>query len=110
MCVKYVLLKQMAGTATAQVVHTQQRAVPATAAQAEVVAIATGQSVRAVTPVTASAVVSTNLTPGQSQTRTLVAPGRPNAILREAMRVLGSLVAKSIQRVTLPHCFLCSHF
>ncbi|KTG36724.1 hypothetical protein cypCar_00009287 [Cyprinus carpio] len=63
-----------AGTATAQVVHTQQRAVPATAAPAEVVAIATGQSVRAVTPVTASAVVSTNLTPGQSQTRTLVAP------------------------------------
>ncbi|XP_016304117.1 E1A-binding protein p400-like isoform X3 [Sinocyclocheilus anshuiensis] len=63
-----------AGTATAQVVHTQQRTVPATAAPAEVVAIATGQSVRAVTPVTASAVVSTNLTPGQSQTRTLVAP------------------------------------
>uniref|UniRef100_A0A672TEG3 E1A binding protein p400 n=1 Tax=Sinocyclocheilus grahami TaxID=75366 RepID=A0A672TEG3_SINGR len=62
-----------AGTATAQVVHTQQRAVPATAAPAEVVAIATGQSMRAVTPVTASAVVSTNLTPGQSQTRTLVA-------------------------------------
>uniref|UniRef100_A0A8C1NRX2 E1A binding protein p400 n=1 Tax=Cyprinus carpio TaxID=7962 RepID=A0A8C1NRX2_CYPCA len=73
------LLKQTAGTATAQVVHTQQRAVPATAAPAEVVAIATGQSVRAVTPVTASAVVSTNLTPGQSQTRTLVAPGRPNS-------------------------------
>uniref|UniRef100_A0A671KHD4 E1A-binding protein p400-like n=1 Tax=Sinocyclocheilus anshuiensis TaxID=1608454 RepID=A0A671KHD4_9TELE len=67
-------LKQTAGTATAQVVHTQQRTVPATAAPAEVVAIATGQSVRAVTPVTASAVVSTNLTPGQSQTRTLVAP------------------------------------
>ncbi|XP_026100544.1 E1A-binding protein p400 isoform X8 [Carassius auratus] len=63
-----------AGTATAQVVHTQQRAVPAAAAPAEVVAIAMGQSVRAVTPVTASAVVSTNLTPGQSQTRTLVAP------------------------------------
>ncbi|XP_026100542.1 E1A-binding protein p400 isoform X7 [Carassius auratus] len=52
-----------AGTATAQVVHTQQRAVPAAAAPAEVVAIAMGQSVRAVTPVTASAVVSTNLTP-----------------------------------------------
>ncbi|XP_067269517.1 E1A-binding protein p400 isoform X2 [Pseudorasbora parva] len=63
-----------AATATAQVVHTQQRAVPAAASPAEVVAIATGQSVRAVTPVTASAVVSTNLTPGQSQTRTLVAP------------------------------------
>ncbi|XP_051525000.1 E1A-binding protein p400-like isoform X2 [Myxocyprinus asiaticus] len=64
----------VAGTATAQVVHTQQRAVPATAAPAEVVTIATGQGVRAVTPVTASAVVSTNLTPGQSQTRTLMAP------------------------------------
>uniref|UniRef100_A0A672TAS9 E1A binding protein p400 n=1 Tax=Sinocyclocheilus grahami TaxID=75366 RepID=A0A672TAS9_SINGR len=68
-----VTLPATAGTATAQVVHTQQRAVPATAAPAEVVAIATGQSMRAVTPVTASAVVSTNLTPGQSQTRTLVA-------------------------------------
>uniref|UniRef100_A0A673GND8 E1A-binding protein p400-like n=1 Tax=Sinocyclocheilus rhinocerous TaxID=307959 RepID=A0A673GND8_9TELE len=68
-----VTVPATAGTATAQVVHTQQRAVPATAAPAEVVAIATGQSVRAVTPVTASAVVSTNLTPGQSQTRTLVA-------------------------------------
>ncbi|XP_077079277.1 E1A-binding protein p400 isoform X10 [Siphateles boraxobius] len=52
-----------AGTATAQVVHTQQRTVPTTAAPAEVVTIATGQTVRAVTPVTASAVVSTNLTP-----------------------------------------------
>lgn len=62
-----VLLSQAAGTATAQVVHTQQRAVPAAAAPAEVVAIATGQGVRAVTPVTASAVVSTSLTPGQSQ-------------------------------------------
>ncbi|XP_056628653.1 E1A-binding protein p400 isoform X2 [Triplophysa dalaica] len=52
-----------AGTATAQLVHTQQRAVTAAAAPAEVVAIATGQGVRAVTPVTASAVVSNNLTP-----------------------------------------------
>ncbi|XP_052418774.1 E1A-binding protein p400 isoform X2 [Carassius gibelio] len=51
------------GTATAQVVHTQQRAVPATASPTEVVAIAAGQSVRAVTPVTASAVVTANLTP-----------------------------------------------
>ncbi|XP_072244471.1 E1A-binding protein p400 isoform X1 [Leuresthes tenuis] len=61
-----------AGTPGAQVVHAQQRAVAATAAPAEVVAIATGQSVRAVTPVTASAVVSTTLSPVQSQTRPLV--------------------------------------
>ncbi|XP_036953307.1 E1A-binding protein p400 isoform X5 [Acanthopagrus latus] len=57
--------------AGAQVVHAQQRAVTA-AAPAEVVAIATGQGVRAVTPVTASAVVSTTLSPVQSQTRPLV--------------------------------------
>ncbi|XP_017290804.1 E1A-binding protein p400 isoform X4 [Kryptolebias marmoratus] len=61
-----------AGTAGAQVVHAQQRAVTATAASAEVVAIAAGQSVRAVTPVTASAVVSTTLSPVQSQNRPLV--------------------------------------
>ncbi|XP_054867369.1 E1A-binding protein p400 isoform X3 [Amphiprion ocellaris] len=61
-----------AGTAGAQVVHAQQRSVTATAAPAEVVAIATGQGVRAVTPVTASAVVSTTLSPVQSQTRPLV--------------------------------------
>lgn len=73
-------------------VHTRG-AVPAAAAPAEVVAIATSQSVRAVTPVTASTVVSSNLTSGQSQTRTLVATGRPNAILSETMHVLGSLVA-----------------
>ncbi|XP_030271825.1 E1A-binding protein p400 isoform X4 [Sparus aurata] len=60
-----------AAGAGAQVVHTQQRAVTA-AAPAEVVAIATGQGVRAVTPVTASAVVSTTLSPVQSQTRPLV--------------------------------------
>ncbi|XP_074494783.1 E1A-binding protein p400 isoform X3 [Sebastes fasciatus] len=61
-----------AGAAGAQVVHAQQRAVTAAAAPAEVVAIATGQGVRAVTPVTASAVVSTTLSPVQSQTRPLV--------------------------------------
>ncbi|XP_045890279.1 E1A-binding protein p400 isoform X3 [Micropterus dolomieu] len=59
-----------AGTAGAQVVHTQQRAVMA--GPAEVVAIATSQGVRAVNPVTASAVVSTTLSPVQSQTRPLV--------------------------------------
>uniref|UniRef100_A0A674CJY3 E1A binding protein p400 n=1 Tax=Salmo trutta TaxID=8032 RepID=A0A674CJY3_SALTR len=64
-----------ASAAGAQVVHSQQRAVPATATPGEVVAIATGQGVRAVTPVTASAVVTTTLTPVQSQTRSLVTPG-----------------------------------
>ncbi|XP_024273163.2 E1A-binding protein p400 isoform X1 [Oncorhynchus tshawytscha] len=63
-----------ASAAGAQVVHSQQRAIPATAAPGEVVAIATGQGVRAVTPVTASAVVTTTLTPVQSQTRSLVTP------------------------------------
>ncbi|XP_034396688.1 E1A-binding protein p400 isoform X2 [Cyclopterus lumpus] len=61
-----------AGAAGAQVVHAQQRAVTAAAAPAEVVTIATGQGVRAVTQVTASAVVSTTLSPVQSQTRPLV--------------------------------------
>lgn len=62
-----------AGAAGAQVVHAQQRAVAAAASPAEVVAIATGQGVRAVTQVTASAVVSTTLSPVQSQPRPLVA-------------------------------------
>ncbi|CAK6950368.1 E1A-binding protein p400 isoform X3 [Scomber scombrus] len=61
-----------AGAAGAQVVHAQQRAVTAAATPAEVVAIATGQGVRAVTPVTTPAVVSTTLSPVQSQTRPLV--------------------------------------
>ncbi|KAM3611754.1 uncharacterized protein V6R79_023586 [Siganus canaliculatus] len=67
-----------AGAAGAQVVHAQQRTVTA-AAPAEVVAIATGQGVRAVTPVTASAVVSTTLSPVQSQTRPLVTQVSPAA-------------------------------
>uniref|UniRef100_A0A674NRX3 E1A binding protein p400 n=1 Tax=Takifugu rubripes TaxID=31033 RepID=A0A674NRX3_TAKRU len=62
----------------AQVVHAQQRAVTA-AAPAEVVAIAAGQGVRAVTPVTASAVVSTTLSPVQSQTRPMVTQVTPAA-------------------------------
>ncbi|XP_076586590.1 E1A-binding protein p400 isoform X2 [Chaetodon auriga] len=65
-----------ASAAGAQVVHAQQRAVTA-AAPAEVVAIGTGQGVRAVTPVTASAVVSTALSPVQSQTRPLVTQVTP---------------------------------
>ncbi|MBZ3873370.1 E1A-binding protein p400 [Sciurus carolinensis] len=61
------------GSAPAQVVHTQQRAVgsPATAAT-DLVSMATTQGVRAVTSVTASAVVTTNLTPVQTPTRSLV--------------------------------------
>ncbi|KAM4746215.1 E1A-binding protein p400 isoform 2-T2 [Anableps anableps] len=64
-----------AGTAGAQVVHAQQRAVTATAAPAEVVAIATGAGVRPITPVTTSPVVPTTLSPVQSQARSLVASG-----------------------------------
>ncbi|XP_028269255.1 E1A-binding protein p400 isoform X3 [Parambassis ranga] len=71
------------GTAGAQVVHAQQRTVAATGAPAEVVAIATGQSVRAVTPVTASAVVSTALSPVQSQTRPLVTQVSPGMQLQQ---------------------------
>ena len=55
-------------------VHAQQRV---TAAPAEVVAIATGQAVRAGAPVTASAVVTTTLSPAQSQTRSLVTQVTP---------------------------------
>ncbi|MCJ8735402.1 hypothetical protein PDJAM_G00246280 [Pangasius djambal] len=66
-----------AGAATAQVVHTQQRAVASApaATPAEVVAIATSQGVRAVTPVTATTVVPTSLAQVPSQTRSLVAQG-----------------------------------
>lgn len=76
-------LLQPASAAGAQVVHSQQRAVPATATPGEVVAIATGQGVRAVTPVTASAVVTTTLTPVQSQTRSLVTPGTAHIVHTE---------------------------
>lgn len=72
-----LLLVQPAGAAGAQVVHAQQRAVTAATAPAEVVTIATGQGVRAVNPVTASAVVSTTLSPVQSQTRPLVTQVTP---------------------------------
>ncbi|XP_041058492.1 E1A-binding protein p400 isoform X8 [Carcharodon carcharias] len=69
-----------AGGTTAQVVHAQQRTVATSAATTEVVAIATNQGVRAaMAPVTATAaaVVSTNLTPVQSQTRSLVTQVTP---------------------------------
>uniref|UniRef100_A0A8C2UA74 E1A binding protein p400 n=1 Tax=Coturnix japonica TaxID=93934 RepID=A0A8C2UA74_COTJA len=72
------------GTAAAQVVHTQQRAAAAPAASSELVTIASTQGVRAVTSVTASAVVTTNLTPVQTQTRSLVTQVTPgnNCMLR----------------------------
>ncbi|XP_019524477.1 PREDICTED: E1A-binding protein p400 isoform X3 [Hipposideros armiger] len=59
------------GSAPAQVVHTQQRAVgsPATS---DLVSLAPTQGVRAVTSVTASAVVTTSLTAVQTPTRSLV--------------------------------------
>lgn len=55
------------GSAPAQVVHTQPRAVgsPATATS-DLVSLAPTQGVRAVTSVTASAVVTTSLTPVQT--------------------------------------------
>ncbi|XP_021113366.1 E1A-binding protein p400 isoform X4 [Heterocephalus glaber] len=61
------------GSAPTQVVHTQQRAVgsPATVTT-DLVSMATTQGVRAVTSVTASAVVTTNLTPVQTPARSLV--------------------------------------
>ncbi|XP_043921504.1 E1A-binding protein p400 isoform X2 [Protopterus annectens] len=65
------------GSSAAQVVHTQQRTVTAPAAPAEMVAIATSQAARALTPVTASPAVTTTLTPVQSQARTLVTQGSP---------------------------------
>uniref|UniRef100_A0A4W3JTD2 E1A binding protein p400 n=1 Tax=Callorhinchus milii TaxID=7868 RepID=A0A4W3JTD2_CALMI len=68
-----------AGGTAAQVVHGQQRTVP-TSAATEVVAIATNQGVRAaITPVTA-AVVSTSLSPAQSQTRSLVTQVTPGKV------------------------------
>ncbi|XP_044296502.1 E1A-binding protein p400 isoform X4 [Varanus komodoensis] len=67
------------GTAAAQVVHTQQRATAAPAAPAELVTIASTPGVRAVTSVTASAVVTTNLTPVQTQARSLVTQVTPAA-------------------------------
>lgn len=66
-------LQTSGGSAPAQVVHTQPRAVgsPATASS-DLVSLAPTQSVRAVTSVTASAVVTTSLTPVQTPTRSLV--------------------------------------
>uniref|UniRef100_A0A8B9FKQ7 E1A-binding protein p400 n=1 Tax=Amazona collaria TaxID=241587 RepID=A0A8B9FKQ7_9PSIT len=76
------------GTATAQVVHTQQRTAAAPAASTELVTIASTQGVRAVTSVTASAVVTTNLTPVQTQTRSLVTQVTPgnNLVFRDYLK------------------------
>ncbi|XP_028905954.1 E1A-binding protein p400 isoform X5 [Ornithorhynchus anatinus] len=60
------------GAAPAQVVHPQQRTVTTPAASTELVPIASTQGVRAVTSAPAPAVVTTNLTPVQTQTRSLV--------------------------------------
>ncbi|XP_064889408.1 E1A-binding protein p400 isoform X11 [Columba livia] len=70
-------LTSSGGTAAAQVVHTQQRTAAAPTASTELVTIASTQGVRAVTSVTASAVVTTNLTPVQTQTRSLVTQVTP---------------------------------
>ncbi|XP_029777498.1 E1A-binding protein p400 [Suricata suricatta] len=69
----HCLLQAPGGSAPAQVVHAQPRAVgsPATASS-DLVSLAPTQSVRAVTSVTASAVVTTSLTPVQTPTRSLV--------------------------------------
>ncbi|XP_055511486.1 E1A-binding protein p400 isoform X4 [Leucoraja erinacea] len=69
-----------AGGGPTQGVHAQQRTTAASAATTEVVAIGNNQGVRAaMAPVTAAAVVSTNLTPVQSQTRSLVTQVTPAA-------------------------------
>ncbi|XP_015274457.1 PREDICTED: E1A-binding protein p400-like, partial [Gekko japonicus] len=67
------------GAATAQVVHTQQRTGTTPAASTELVTLASTPGVRAVTSVTASAVVTTNLTPVQTQPRSLVTQVTPAA-------------------------------
>uniref|UniRef100_A0A3B4GX43 E1A binding protein p400 n=1 Tax=Pundamilia nyererei TaxID=303518 RepID=A0A3B4GX43_9CICH len=94
-----------AGTAGAQVVHAQQRTVTATAAPAEVVAIATGQAVRAVTPVTASAVVSTTMSPVRSLV-TQVTPGKPISaaqlhVLRQHLPQATSPQMKAVSKAQL---------
>ncbi|XP_053092059.1 E1A-binding protein p400 isoform X2 [Pangasianodon hypophthalmus] len=73
-----------AGAAAAQVVHTQQRAVASAPAStpAEVVAIATSQGVRAVTPVTAATVVPTSQVPSQTRSPVPQAGKIPQAHLQ----------------------------
>uniref|UniRef100_A0A8C5XAF6 E1A binding protein p400 n=1 Tax=Malurus cyaneus samueli TaxID=2593467 RepID=A0A8C5XAF6_9PASS len=97
------------GTATAQVVHSQPRAAAAPAASTELVTIASTQGVRAVTSVTASAVVTTNLTPVQTQTRSLVTQVTPgnNPVLRDFFQIfsffsLEQLLKLQKQKLQLP--------
>ncbi|CAF90298.1 unnamed protein product, partial [Tetraodon nigroviridis] len=67
------------------------------AAPAEVVAIAAGQGVRAVAPATASAVVSTTLSPAQSQARPMVTQVTPVAAAAQSQQVAGTLPAAQVQ-------------
>lgn len=76
-------------------VHAQQRALTA-AAPTEVVAIAAGQGVRAVTPVTASAVVSTTLSPVQSQTRPMVTQVTPGTSDIKSLKCFKMLLFRSV--------------
>uniref|UniRef100_A0A8C3IKQ8 E1A binding protein p400 n=1 Tax=Chrysemys picta bellii TaxID=8478 RepID=A0A8C3IKQ8_CHRPI len=90
------------GTSSAQVVHTQQRTAAAPAASTELVTIASTQGVRAVTSVTASAVVTTNLTPVQTQARSLVTQVTPvqlsgKAITSAQLQLLRQQQATQVQ-------------
>lgn len=83
-------------------VHAQQRAVTA-AAPTEVVAIAAGQGVRAVTPVTASAVVSTTLSPVQSQTRPMVTQVTPGTAVLTSVQYFLMLLMHIFYSVNSAH-------
>ncbi|XP_039188240.1 E1A-binding protein p400 isoform X5 [Crotalus tigris] len=74
------LATSAAGTTPGQVAHSQQRCASSTSVtSAELVTLASTPGVRAVTSVTASAVVTTNLTPVQTQPRSLVTQVTPAA-------------------------------
>uniref|UniRef100_A0A8C8S5Z6 E1A binding protein p400 n=1 Tax=Pelusios castaneus TaxID=367368 RepID=A0A8C8S5Z6_9SAUR len=92
-------------TSSAQVVHTQQRTAAAPAASTELVTIASTQGVRAVTSVTASAVVTTNLTPVQTQARSLVTQVTPGNNCRKPGKCLyfqEQLIKLQKQKLQLP--------
>uniref|UniRef100_A0A8C3XS02 E1A-binding protein p400 n=1 Tax=Chelydra serpentina TaxID=8475 RepID=A0A8C3XS02_CHESE len=92
------------GTSSAQVVHTQQRTAAAPAASTELVTIASTQGVRAVTSVTASAVVTTNLTPVQTQARSLVTQVTPgnNCVQYKCLYFQEQLIKLQKQKLQLP--------
>uniref|UniRef100_A0A8C3SVF2 E1A-binding protein p400 n=1 Tax=Chelydra serpentina TaxID=8475 RepID=A0A8C3SVF2_CHESE len=91
------------GTSSAQVVHTQQRTAAAPAASTELVTIASTQGVRAVTSVTASAVVTTNLTPVQTQARSLVTQVTPgNNCQYKCLYFQEQLIKLQKQKLQLP--------